>query len=185
MTAAGAVGSLEGEVSGAMAIEKADFESLMRDHQAMVYSIAYHFFQNEALAEEVAQEVFLQLYKDLDRLKSPAHVGFWLRRTTSHRCIDHLRRHSARHEVQLEHLPEIPESASAGDPLLRERLRRLVASLPEKSRMVVILRYGEDLDVDEIGRILKMPVRTVWSNLYRALALLREKAPRYLGEGTL
>jgi RNA polymerase sigma-70 factor (ECF subfamily) len=87
-----------------------------------------------------------------------------------------------RHEVQLAQLPEIPDHPDGSDPLLRERLRRLVASLPEKPRLVVLLRYGEDLDAEEIARVLKMPVRTVWSHLYRALALLREKAPRYLGE---
>lgn len=185
MTAAETVRSLEGEVPGAMALEQADFESLVRDHQAMVFSIACNFFHNEAIAEEIAQEVFLQLYENLHRIESRSHVTFWLRRTTSHRCIDQLRRASARHEVQLARLPEVAGSPEAADPLLRERLRRLVASLPEKPRMVVLLRYGEDLDVAEIGRVLKMPVRTVWSHLYRGLSLLREKVSRYLGEEAL
>jgi RNA polymerase sigma-70 factor (ECF subfamily) len=165
-----------------MPIAEADFEALVREHQAMVFSLAWHFFRNEAIAEEVAQDVFLRLYENLGRLESPAHVAFWLRRTTSHRCIDYLRRSGARPEVQLEELPEVPVAPGSGDPWLRERLRRLVASLPEKPRLVVLLRFGEDLDAGEIGRILKMPVRTVWSHLYRGLALLREKAKRYLPE---
>jgi RNA polymerase sigma-70 factor (ECF subfamily) len=66
--------------------------------------------------------------------------------------------------------------------LLSERLRRLVASLPEKQRMIVILRYAEDLDPNEIGELLGMSAGTVRSDLHRALALLREKAPRVLGE---
>jgi RNA polymerase sigma-70 factor (ECF subfamily) len=73
-------------------------------------------------------------------------------------------------------LPEVPGAVTGNDPLLEERLRRLVASLPEKPRAVIILRYGEDLDPEEIGRILAMPVNTVWSHLQRATALLREKA---------
>ena len=130
----------------------------------------------------MAQEVFLRLFENLERLESPAHVAFWLRRTTSHRCIDYLRRGGARQEVQLEQLPEVAVDPETGDPLLSERLRRLVASLPEKPRSVVLLRFGEDLDADEIGRILRMPVRTVWSHLYRALDLLRAKASRYFPE---
>ena len=185
MTAVRAVRSLAGEVPVAMTADEADFEMLVRDHQTMVFSLAYHFFHNEAIAEEVAQEVFMKLYENLDRLESPSHVALWLRRTTSHRCIDYLRRGSVRHEVQLEQLPEIPDHPNGSDPLLRERLRRLVASLPVKPRLVVLMRYGEDLDPEEIGRILKMPVRTVWSHLYRALALLRAKASRYLGEGAI
>jgi len=165
-----------------MALDQASFESLLREHQAMVFSLAYHFFHNQAIAEDVAQEVFLKLYENLHRLESPAHVASWLRRTTTHRSIDYLRRGHVRHEVQLEELPETPDLPGAADPLLHERLRRLVASLPQIPRLVVLLRYGEDLDTGEIARVLKLPVRTVWSHLYRALALLREKAARYLGE---
>ena len=185
MTATTAIPSRLSEVFGAVPIAEADFEALVRQHQAMVFSLAWHFFHNEALAEDVAQDVFLRLYENLDRLESFAHVAFWLRRTTSHRCIDYLRRGSVRQEVQLEQLPEVPIDPDAGDPLLRERLRRLVASLPEKPRLVVLLRFGGDLDADEIGRVLKMPVRTVWSHLYRGLALLREKASRYFQEKSL
>jgi len=66
--------------------------------------------------------------------------------------------------------------------MLRERLRKLVQSLPEKARTVMILRYQEDLDPEEIARTLEMPVRTVKSHLQRSLALLREKLSRARGE---
>ena len=79
-------------------------------------------------------------------------------------------------------LPEIPVDAPETDPLLQEGLRRLIASLPEKPRAVMVLRFGEDMDAEEIGKALKMPVRTVWSHLQRATAMLREKATRYLKE---
>jgi RNA polymerase sigma-70 factor (ECF subfamily) len=148
----------------------------------MVYSIAYSFFHNPAIAEEVAQDVFLQLYESRDSVASGSHVVAWLRRTASHRCIDVLRQASTRHEVQVERMPEGSTDGSESDPLLQDRLRRLVASLPEKPRAVVILRYGEDMDAEEIGRTLQMPVSTVWSHLQRAMALLREKAGRHLKE---
>ena len=154
----------------------------MRGHQAMVYSIAYNFFRNVAVAEEVAQDVFLQLFQNLHAIGSDSHVVSWLRRATTHRCIDAARRRSFWNEIQLEELPDIPDDLPANDPLLKERLRRLVASLPEKPRMVVLLRYGEDMDAEEIGEALGMPVRTVWSHLQRAIALMREKASRYLKE---
>jgi RNA polymerase sigma-70 factor (ECF subfamily) len=62
--------------------------------------------------------------------------------------------------------------------MLSERLRRLVASLPEKPRAVMVLRYQEDLDPEEIAATLGMPVRTVKSHLQRSLVMLREKAGR-------
>jgi RNA polymerase sigma-70 factor, ECF subfamily len=161
---------------------KATFELIVREHQSMVYSIACNFFHNPALAEEVAQDVFLQLYENRNNVGSQAHVIAWLRRTVVHRCIDALRQASTRFEVQFDELPDVADHIVEADPLLEERLRRLVASLPEKPRAVMILRYGEDMDPEEIGLALHMPVRTVWSHLHRATALLREKAARYLKE---
>lgn len=160
----------------------ADFESAVYEHQGVVYSIAFNFFHNVEIAEEVAQEVFLQLYEVRQDVKTGAHCVAWLRRCTVHRCIDTQRRASFRHEVQVDQLPEIPVDVPETDPLLQEGLRRLIASLPEKPRAVLVLRFGEDMDAEEIGRMLEMPVSTVWSHLQRATAMIREKAARYLME---
>ena len=66
--------------------------------------------------------------------------------------------------------------------MLAETLRRLVETLPEKARMVVVLRYQEDLEPAEIAKVLEMPVNTVKSHLRRSLALLRDKLSRSIGE---
>jgi RNA polymerase sigma-70 factor (ECF subfamily) len=161
---------------------KAEFESAVREHQSMVYSIACNFFHNEAIAEEVAQEVFLQLYQGHRSVATGPHCVAWLRRSTVHRCIDTARRSSFRQEVHMEFLPEIPVNAPETDPLLQESLRRLIASLPEKPRAVMVLRFGEDMDADDIASTLQMPVRTVWSHLQRGISMIREKATRYLKE---
>jgi len=161
---------------------RAEFESVVRQHQTMVYSIACHFFHNDAIAEEVAQEVFLQLYEGHRNIEIGSHCVAWLRRSTVHRCIDTARRASFRREVQFELVPEIPVEAMETDPLLQEGLKRIIASLPEKPRAVVILRFGEDMDVEEISNTLQMPVSTVWSHLQRGIALIREKATRYVKE---
>jgi RNA polymerase sigma-70 factor (ECF subfamily) len=167
---------------GAAGLEIADFAGIVRQHQAMVFSIAYHFLHDRSLAEELAQEVFLQLHQHLAGFQSMAHLTFWLRRVTSHRCIDQARRRKLRPQVSLEEAPEPATMPAPGDPLLSRALQRLVASLPEKPRMVVILRYQEDLDPSEIAEALDMPVRTVKSHLQRSLALLREKLQRSVGE---
>lgn len=160
-----------------------DFTALVRRNQAMVFSIALHYNQDRAVAEEVAQEVFLQLYRQLSRLESDEHVTAWLRRTAAHRSIDEARKRKVRPQVALEDGPEPAAAPVENDPMLRERLRRLVASLPEKPRMVMIMRYQEDLMPEEISAALDMPVRTVKSHLQRSLALLREKMGRSTQEG--
>jgi len=165
-------------VTQSAAASQWDFASLVLQHQSMVYSIGWHFLRDRTLAEELGQEVFLSLHQHLDELESPEHVLFWLRKVTSNRALDMVRRRQRRPVVSLEEAPEPVAVSKPGDPLLGSMLRKLVAALPEKSRMIVILRYQEDLDVTEIAGILGIPVGTVKSQLQRALALLREKLER-------
>jgi RNA polymerase sigma-70 factor (ECF subfamily) len=68
--------------------------------------------------------------------------------------------------------------------MLRKTLQRLVTALPEKWRMMVVLRYQEDLEPAEIAALMNLPLGTVKSQLHRALALLREKLTRRKGERT-
>jgi RNA polymerase sigma-70 factor (ECF subfamily) len=159
-----------------------DFTEALREHQSMVFSTAYHVLHDRPAAEELAQDVFLQLYKSLDDLKSPEHVAYWLRRVTVNRCIDSRRRLRLMPRIGLDQVAEPAAPAMPGDPFLSGRLQRLVASLPENWRALVILRYQEDLENEEIARVLDMPVGTVKSQLSRALDFLREKAFRVLGE---
>jgi RNA polymerase sigma-70 factor (ECF subfamily) len=165
-----------------MAINGDDFESVVRDHEAMLYRIAFNFFLSASIAEEIVQDVFLQCFENRKNIESAAHLKAWLRRAATHRCIDVLRSGKARKELQVEELPEMAGPIPESDPLLAERLRRLVASLPEKQRMIVILRFGEDMDSEEIAEMLDIPASSVRSCLHRALTILREKAPRALGE---
>ena len=158
------------------------FAVIVTEHQGMVFSIAYHFLQDRALAEDMAQEVFFELYRNLAAIQSPAHLTNWLRRVCAHRCIDLGRHRKSRKETLMDELPEPASPASRLDPLLSERLQKTVAALPETQRMVVILRFQEGLGPAEIAEILKMPVNTVKSTLHRSLAELRKKLIRKIGE---
>jgi RNA polymerase sigma-70 factor, ECF subfamily len=159
------------------------FEDLVREHDRMVFSIAYHFLRNAAAAEEVAQDVFLELFRSLAKLESREHVMYWLRRVACHRSIDYARRNKkAAAEVSWDELPE-PSRGGAdpppeSDPMLSKRLRQMVAALPEKMRMVVILRYQEEAGLEEIAEAMRIPLNTVKSTLHRAHAMLREKMER-------
>lgn len=144
----------------------------------MVFSVALRFLRDRAVAEEVAQDVFLKLYEALPGLDTDEHVRFWLRRVTCHRAIDESRRRKLRPRLALAQVPEPAEKPKPGDPLLSDVLRRLVGALPDKARAVVIMRYQEDLEPAEIGRILGMPSSSVKSLLHRSLHLLRGKVER-------
>jgi RNA polymerase sigma-70 factor, ECF subfamily len=151
------------------------FAALVRAHQAMVYGLAYRFFRSRGPAEDLAQDVFLALYQNLPRLETPAHVTFWLRRVTSNRCIDSVRRLRYRVELAMDPVPDQPVFPRPGDPLLGALLEQLVAELPPRARMVVTLRFQEDLDPTDIAAITDIPVNTVKSHLRRSMELLRKK----------
>jgi RNA polymerase sigma-70 factor (ECF subfamily) len=168
-------------LSERQSIAETDFADLVRQHESMVFSIALHFLADRSAAEELSQDVFLQLYAHLGSMQSEAHLTFWLRKVTAHRCIDHKRRRRPP-QMSLDDAPEPSAPSQSSDPLLARRLRQYVASLPEKPRMVVILRYQEDMGPDDIAEILSMPLATVKSHLQRSLAMLREKVTRAIGE---
>lgn len=148
----------------------------------MVFGLAYHFLHDRGVAEELAQEVFLELHRHFGTIESARHLVFWLRKVTSRRCIDHTRRRAFWPKFRLDEVPEPASPVRLADPMLSRALARLVASLPEKAKLVVILRYQEDLDPADISQVLDMPVATVKSHLQRSLAMLRDKLARTVGE---
>jgi RNA polymerase sigma-70 factor (ECF subfamily) len=165
-------------VSEAASSSQEAFACVIRRHQSMVFGLACHFLRDRAAAEEQAQEVFLELYSALPSLESDAHVLNWLRRVTTHRCIDYARRVRSRPQIPLDEVAEPATCPASGDLLLLGRLRKLTASLPERARSVLLLRYQEDMEPSEIAAALSMPVNTVKSHLQRSLAMLREKLER-------
>lgn len=162
---------------------KPDFEKLVDQHQSMVYSLALRMTGDRTLAEEIAQDVFLELDGKLDRLESPDHACFWLRRVTMSRSTDALRKRRVRGmdlwvELDERHAWMEEERPSP----LGTRLEHLLTTLPPPQRAAILLRYQEDMAPEEIAAALESPLATVKSNLQRGLKLLRAKATSHLRE---
>jgi RNA polymerase sigma-70 factor (ECF subfamily) len=160
------------------------FRQIVERHQARVYSIAFRITGDSGVAEEVAQDVFLELHRNLRRLESEHHVSAWLRRVACHRATDALRRRAARADS----IAEEYQDGRSPQPVLREfiplmnRVEQLLLTLPPAQRSVMLLRYQEDLEPEDIALELAMPLATVRSHLHRAIKMLREKAQRTLKE---
>ena len=175
------VASGEELLTRALAGETAAFAALVREQQRSVYSLALRMLCDRQKAEDLAQEVFLQLHRNLASIESVTHLRFWLRKVTVNRCIDRLRR-----EPKMEVLPLEAADTVAGDgvddvafdELLVRRLRQLVNQLPHAPRAVLLLRYQEDLDPTDIARTLSMSINTVKSHLKRSLTVLRKGLDR-------
>jgi RNA polymerase sigma-70 factor (ECF subfamily) len=163
----------------ARANDRSAFRELVTNYQPRVFSMALRLTGQRADAEELTQDVFVQLYGVLAQIEHPRHLEGWLLRTTYHRCIDRLRTHERQgQKLPLESLANSPqdrEPESGSDPMAATRLYQLMLELQPDARAVMVLRYQEDLDPVDIAKVLEMPVYTVKSHLRRSLQWLRKQ----------
>ena len=102
----GAPGDIDEALRRGRGGDRDAFAILLREHQSMVFSIGWNYLRNEAAAEELAQEVFLELFQNIRSIESPAHLIFCLRKVMTHRCIDYSRRQRNRPSLALQEVPE-------------------------------------------------------------------------------
>jgi len=163
------------------------FEALYDRFKDYVYRTAFFVTRNSSEAEEATQETFLDVLRALPnyRVEGPASFKTWLYRVTVNRCRSRMRRKrppSADWDEFEERLERIPEPDPGHDPegvaLRRERaleLWRAVDELPEKQRVVVLLRYQQGFSYDEIAQTLDIKMGTVKSRLYYAHSKLKQQ----------
>lgn len=170
-------------VARAAAGDAAAFHVLVERHRAMVYRIAYQFAGNHHDAEDVAQDVFLKVYRSLGRFRHDAQVTSWLYRIVMNACIDHKRRHmpagwapfTEDAELRMLNTPEEgpgPEQIAYGGQV-GAVLQDEVARLPPGQRLVFTLRHHEGLKLCEIAEALGLAEGTVKRQLHAAVHRLR------------
>jgi RNA polymerase sigma-70 factor (ECF subfamily) len=158
------------------------FADLVRRHQDRVYGMALRATGKPEDAEDLAQEVFLAVFRGLEGFKGGAQFTTWLYRIAWNRCADWLRRNRkpGRRTRQLEEADDLADGRT--DPAAevlgqddRRRLRRALDGLDDLYRSVVELSCIQGLSYAEVGAALGLPVKTVETRLYRARKLLREQ----------
>jgi len=169
------------------------FERLVERHQRLVIGTVGRMLGTNSEAEDIAQQVFVRVWKNVKRYVPRAKFTTWLLKITRNLVFNELRRRSRHPQVPLqsesdeEERPLKDEHAVAPDAsLLGDELQRAVdaaiAKLPETQRMAVILRRYDELSYEEIAETLDQSVSAVKSLLFRARTELRENLKRYLAE---
>jgi RNA polymerase sigma-70 factor (ECF subfamily) len=150
------------------------FERLVPAYRRRVIGLAYSVLRDRAAAEDLAQEVFVKLWRALPRYDGRARLSTWIYAITRNAAISALR--TRRRSVSLSDpavLAEAENREAAPDPALGDSaLWRHVDALPEKQRQAVILYYQDERTVDEVAAMMGMPVNTVKTHLHRARAIL-------------
>jgi RNA polymerase sigma-70 factor (ECF subfamily) len=167
----------------AAAGDGAAFHTLVERHRGMVYRLAYQFAGNHHDAEDIAQDVFIKVYRSLDRFRYDAQLTSWLYRIVMNACIDHKRRQSPagwapfteEAELQMVNTPTEepgPEDQAYGGQL-GEVLESEIARLPPGQRLVFTMRHHEGLKLSEIAAALGLAEGTVKRQLHAAVHRLR------------
>ena len=168
------------------------FRELVERHQNAVVGTVAKMLGNASEAEDIAQQVFLRVWRHAKRYRPDAKFTTYLFTITRNLVFNESRRKKRRNEVSADEREENSHVLIPADPtrqpdseLLQEELRQAVdkaiASLPEPQRMAVVLRRYEQMPYEEIARVLDVSVSAVKSLLFRARAALRVALAGYLG----
>jgi RNA polymerase sigma-70 factor (ECF subfamily) len=155
------------------------FEQLYRQYSRRVYSLCLRILGNPADAEDITQEVFLQVYRKLKTFRGDSAFTTWLHRLTVNAALMHLRKSIVKHEQAEadDHIKGITDARAkdeGGSPLIdRIAIERAVKELPPGYRTVFTLHDIEGYEHEEIARMLGISVGTTKSQLHKARMKLR------------
>jgi len=159
------------------------WEALVRQFQARVFGIAFHYTGNTEDARDLAQEIFIRIYRHLDLCGDEGMFVPWMIRISRNACIDHLRRKKARPapaDVAVDEMVHLqapglnPEEYSMADAR-RQVIHLAFRKLTALNREVILLREILALPLEEIASMLKIPLGTVKSRINRARIELAER----------
>lgn len=159
-----------------------EFEQLMRRHERLVLVTALRLLGNLSDAQDVSQEVFLRLYRNLGKLQAERALSSWLYRVTVNACHDLRRKRPVSAPVEDAAGIAAQEADPQQDTVESERRRVLQMSLrmlPEKERAALVLRDLEGLPTDEVARILGSSEATVRSQISKARVKVKDYVERY------
>jgi RNA polymerase sigma-70 factor (ECF subfamily) len=168
------------------------FEEVIERHQALVAGTAARMLGSNSDVEDIAQQVFIRVWKSARRYVPRAKFTTWLLKITRNLVFNELRRAKRRAQVPLqseqgaEEIPLKDETNRAPDAsLLEDELQRAIEEaimqLPESQRMALVLRRYEQLSYEQIAEVLDLSVPAVKSVLFRARTELRSRLNKYLG----
>jgi RNA polymerase sigma-70 factor, ECF subfamily len=158
------------------------FRQIYEHYAGVAFKTAWALLGNRVLAEDVTQDVWLEVWRHLSSFHASRPFKSWLLAIVTNRCRNAVRRNHSPVAMLDEDL--LPEAASGVDVELQYvrqeedgELRRIFATLSDDQRQVIELRYFAELDLAEIAAVLHIPLGTVKSRLHRALEALRLRLP--------
>jgi RNA polymerase sigma-70 factor (ECF subfamily) len=164
------------------------FRMLVESHQAFAYSLAFRFTNAEEEAEDLVQDAFVNVWKNLQRYNPEFRFKTWLGKIVTNLCLDYLKSTRRKFEAQrndgneLDMIDPMPHDKKVEVAELNEIIMKLASQLTEKQQACFILRDLEMLSVEEVTAMIGLSSDNVKSNLYYARQKIRDGLLRVYGE---
>jgi RNA polymerase sigma-70 factor, ECF subfamily len=176
-------------IEKAMAGDMRAFRMLVEKHQSFVLSLAYRFVRDSNEAEDITQEAFVRLWKNLHKYRHEVKLTTWLYKIVTNLCLDYLKSSTRKYSQRATSVDDEMKLTVASTPdqsLLDDELRNALLKMSEeltpKQKAVFVLRDLEELDVQEVSQILNESAANIKSNLYYARLKMSELIRRFYGE---
>ena len=168
--------------------DQSAYEDIVNLYQHKLYQVSYRMLGNKEEAEDITQEAFVRAYINLHSFDQKRKFSTWIYRIATNLCIDRIRKKKPDYHLDAEVAgtdgldmysqiaadEQLPEEALE-QMELQERIQYEISRLPDKYRAVIVLKYIEELSLQEISDILEMPLGTVKTRIHRGREALRKQ----------
>ncbi len=164
------------------------YGQLVERYQHQLYDLVFKMVNNQEDARDVSQEIFIKVFRSLDKFRYESKFSTWLYRVATNHCLDFLRKKKREKEKYLTRESPL-ESGTSGElrsgawsepehSLLQKenllRLQQALGELPESYRLPLLMQHYRRMSYQEIAQIMDIPVKTVATRIYRAKNMLKE-----------
>ncbi len=177
------------------------FREVVKLHQEQVYNLVYRYLGNHEEAEDLSQDVFVTVFKSIDKFRGDSKLSTWIYRIAANQCKNrykYLARRQFHAAKPLDELSERDAAGRDGGPVmslqaqisepdkmmegkrLEQAIQREIAALEDEQKLLVILRDIQGLSYQEMATITELPEGTVKSRLHRARRNLKKRLKKYM-----
>ncbi|WP_025028897.1 RNA polymerase sigma factor SigW [Caldalkalibacillus mannanilyticus] len=174
-------------IKQALAGDRQAFEEIVELYKNKIFQVAYRMLGNRTEAEDIGQETFLRVYANLSRYDQTHKFSTWIYRIATNLCIDRLRKRQITYSLDqevaategLDMYSQIADKAKGPEAEvmtieLQNEVQQAIDQLPIKYKSIMILRYIEDLSLQEISEIIDLPVTTIKTRIHRGREALKK-----------
>ena len=155
------------------------FEEIVTKYKKLVYSVVYKMISDREEVNDVSQEVFIRLYKSLEKYNPEYKMSTWIVKITSNLCLDTLRK-KKQDTVTLDDAIGVSSDVDTPEDTLiknqrTELINNAINELPEKYKVLIVLFHNNGMSYEEMTKVLNEPMSIIKNRLYRARLMLKEK----------